>query len=253
MSYRPRHLSVSAVALYVKCPAQYRQRYVERLVTPSNPYMLFGSTFHAALEAEHRGEDSERALIAAWNKNQGILDTADLGQMASKLHALALLDEYKARGLGGKIGVPERKFVRRLPMANVPVPILGYVDLSIPERRRFREYKTTSGTSWTREKIQSEHQLHVYGWDYQQTYRHRADCAEYVIFSTVSPTLEVIEAVPSPDGMRLFEIAAEGVWNGIVNEQYDGCGECRELCNPTISRPDNGPRVEMDTYEMRVG
>ena len=105
--YRPRHLSVSAVQLYVKCPAQYRQRYVERLVTPSNPYMLFGSTFHAALEAEHRGEDSERVLITTWNEKQSILDRANLGQMPSKTHALALLDEYKSRGLGGKIGVAD--------------------------------------------------------------------------------------------------------------------------------------------------
>lgn len=243
--YRPRHLSVSAVALYVKCPALYRQRYVERLVTPSNPYMLFGSTFHAALEAEHRGEDSERALIAAWNKNQGILDTADLGQMASKLHALALLDEYKARGLGGKIGVPERKFVRRLPMANVPVPILGYVDLSIPERRRFREFKTTGSTTWTREKAQGERQLHVYGWDYSQTYHHRAECAEYVIFRTDILAVDVLEVVPSADGFRLFETEAEAVWNGIVNEQYDGCGVC-ELCKPPVRRAEIAPTVEWD-------
>lgn len=242
--YRPRHLSVSAVQLYVRCPAQYRQRYVDRLVTPSNPFMLFGNTFHAALEAEHRGQDSERALIAAWNKNQSILDRAQAGEMASKTHALALLDEYKARGFGGKMGVAERKFVRRLPMANVPVPVLGYVDLSIPERRRFREFKTTSGSSWTREKIQGEHQLHVYGWDYQQTYRHRAECAEYMIFSTVTPTIEVFEVVPSADGLRLFEMAAEGVWHGIVNEQYDGCGECPELCKPPVKRPENGPAVE---------
>lgn len=242
-AFRPKHLSVSAVQLYVTCPAQYRRRYVDRLVTPTNLYMSFGTVFHKALEAEHRGQDSERALIAEWNKRQAILDAANLGTMPSKTHALALLDEYKARGLGGKVGIPERKFVRRLPTANVPVPILGYVDLTLPERRRFRENKTTSGTSWTREKAQSEHQLHVYGWDYQMTYRHRAECAEYVIFGTVTPTVEVLEVVPSPDGLRLFETATEAVWQGILEGKYDGCGTCEELCKPPVKRPDNGPTV----------
>ena len=244
-TFRPRHLSVSAVALYVRCPAQYRQRYVDRLVTPTNPPMSFGIAFHAALEAEHRGHDSERALVAEWNKRQDILTAANLGVMPSKTHALALLDEYKARGLGGKLGIPERKFVRRLPMANVPVPVLGYVDLSIPERRRFREYKTTGATTWTHEKAQGERQLHVYGWDYQQTYRHRAECAEYVIFRTDTVQVDVLEVVPSADGLRLFETEAEAVWHGIVNEQYDGCGEC-DLCKPPVARPDNGPVVTFD-------
>lgn len=245
-AYRPTYLSVSAVALYVKCPAQYRQRYVDKLVTPANPPMSFGIAFHAALEAEHRGQDSERALIAEWNKRQAILDAANLGTMPSKTHALALLDEYKSRGLGGKVGIPERKFVRRLPMANVPVPILGYVDLTIPERRRFRENKTTSGTSWTREKAQSERQLHVYGWDYSQTYRHRVECAEYVIFGTVTPTIEVLEVVPSADGLRAFETEVEAVWAGIVKGEYPPCGECSELCKPPEKRPDNGPTVMWD-------
>ena len=243
--FRPRYLSVSAVQLYTRCPAQYRQRYVERLVTPTNKYMAFGSVFHTALEAEHRGEDSERALIAAWNTYQAILDDAQAGAMPSKTHALTLLETYREMGLGGAVGVPERKFVRRLPMANVPVPILGYVDLSIPERRRFREMKTTSGSSWTQLKVQGEHQLHVYGWDHQMTYRHRVEAAEYVIFGTVTPTVEVIEAVPSPDGLRLFEFAAEGTWAGIVAGRYDGCGTC-DVCKPPTESRDNGPMVTFD-------
>lgn len=245
MAYRPTYLSVSAVQLYARCPLQYRQRYVDRLVTPTNMPMTFGTVFHKVLEAEHRGEDSERVLIAEWNKHQAILDAAQAGNMPSKTHALALLDEYKARGLGGKMGVTERKFVRRLPLSSVPVPILGYVDLSIPERRRFREFKTTSGSSWTQQKIQGEHQLHVYGWDYQQTYRHRPDCAEYVIFGTTTPTVEVIEAAPSPDGLRLFKLAAEGTWKGVLAGKFDGCGEC-EVCKPAVARPENGPTVEVD-------
>lgn len=240
----PHHLSVSSVQLYATCPAQWRQRYVDRLVTPSNAPMTFGKAFHAALEAEHRGENSERALVAAWNAGDAALSASGQALYPDKPHALALLDEYKRLGLGGKLGQPEQKFVLRL-LSEVPVPVLGYIDLPIPERRRFREFKTTSSTTrWTPEKVQLEHQLHVYGRAYQVTYHHRVDVAEYVIFGTDRVRVEVIEACPDPDGFRLFERAATGAWNGIKAGNFDGCGTC-DLCKPADldPAPPRGPTL----------
>lgn len=242
--FRPRHLSVSAVQLYAKCPAQFRQRYVDKLVSPTNPPLMFGKVFHAALEAEHKGENAERALIQAWNAADA--DLASSGQQLSpdKVHALALLGAYQAGGYGGRMGIPERMFKLPFPSPTIPVPVLGYIDLMLPEQRRLREYKTTSGTSWTETKVALEHQLHVYGWVYQRLFHHRVQCAEYMIFSTITPTFYVIEAEPSPDGFRLFQTVAEGVWNGIVNERYDGCGVCPELCKPPTAKPANGPSFD---------
>lgn len=239
--YRPNHISVSAIQLYVKCPAQFRQRYVDRLVSPNNPPQAFGKAFHSALEAEHKGENSERALVAAWNIRESELAAGGQMMHPDKVHALALLDEYKRRGLGGLMGAPELKFRLPFPSAKIPVPVTGYIDLPIPERRRFREFKTTSGSSWTYEKIASEHQLHVYGWAQQRTYHQRVQVAEYVIFGTKEPTVEVIEAVPSPDGFRLFEIVAEKVWTAVNAGKFDGCGECKELCKPPVERATTGP------------
>lgn len=241
MAYRPRALSVSSVQLYARCPAQYRQRYVERLVTPSSPELLFGKAFHAALEAEHTGKDSERVMIAAWNAAE-----AAYGHplAAGKAHALALLNAYRKLGLGGKCGIPERKFTLPFPDPSIPVPLTGYVDLLLPERRRFREFKTTSGKTWTDIKVQGEHQLHVYAWAYQRLFKHRPECAEYVIFGTRQPTVEVIEAVPSPDGFRVFEQAALLTWRGIVEGRYEPCGECRELCKPPSEQAVSGPTID---------
>lgn len=240
MTYRPRALSVSSVQLYARCPAQWKQRYVDGLVQPTNRYLAFGTAFHRALEAEHKGEDAERALIAAWNAADGALAASGQTLLPGKAYALLLLDEYKRRGLGGKSGIPERKFTLAFPSERVPVPLTGYIDLLLPERRRFREYKTTSGASWTAEKIALEHQLHVYGWAYQRLFSHRPDCAEYVIFGTREPTVNVVEAAPSPDGFRLFEQAAALTWDGIVNERFDGCGTCA-LCTPPVKKQTAGP------------
>lgn len=241
----PKTLSVSSVQTYVACPKAWKLRYVDKLAQPSNPPMLFGKAFHAALEAEHKGENSERALIAAWNIGDADLAASGQQMYPGKQHGLSLLDTYRALGLGGKMGEPERKFVLRLLGHELP-PVVGYVDHPIPERRRFREFKTTSSTSrWTYEKIMLEFQLHVYGRAYQALYSHRPDVAEYVIFGTDSVRVELIEAVPSPDGFRLFEVAARAMYAAVGRGEFDGCGkqDCwackveREITKP-------GPTVE---------
>lgn len=250
MTYRPKYLSVSSVALYAECPAQYRARYVERMVKPSTPGQLWGKAFHAALEAEHRGENSERTWIAAWNdadELSAVLD--DRAFYPGKAHGLALLDAYRARGLGGKRGMAEVKFVLPLPRNVIPVPILGYIDLTVPDERHFREFKTsgskTGKWAWTEVKIALQHQLHVYGWAYQRLYRHRPKHALYCVFGTKEPTLDVYEAQPSPDGLRLFEQAAEMTWQGIIENRYEGCGTC-DLCKPKDEKTPGGLSLEWE-------
>ncbi len=239
-----KHLSVSSVQLYLTCHAAWKARYIDRLVMPSNPPMAFGKAFHAALEAEHRGENSERALIAAWNAGDADLTASGQTLRPGKAHALALLDEYKARGLGGKLGEPERKFMLRLLTPSVPVMVLGYIDLVVPERRRFREFKTTSAATWTYTKIALERQLAVYGRAYQELYHHRVDCAEYVIFRTDIVQVDVIEAVPSAHGFRLFELEAEAMWQGVTAGNFEGCGRQNcAVCRLHVDRVPAGPDV----------
>lgn len=249
-AFRPRHLSVSSVALYTRCPAQFRQRYVERLVTPTTPPQATGKAFHAALEAEHRGEDSERAWIAAYNAAEH--DLAASGQLLtmSKAHGLALLNRFRELGYGGAKGEPERKFVLPFPSRSIPVPLLGYIDLNVPAERHFRDYKTTGGVTWNATKVQLEPQLHAYGWAYQQLYRHRADRALWIVFSTQTLSVEAYEAAPSPDGFRLFERQAEATWAGIVAGRYDGCGVC-ELCSPSVEKPNTGPSFTWSEHHER--
>jgi hypothetical protein len=244
----PRHLSVSAVQTYVTCPAAWKARYIDRLVQPSNPPMLFGKAFHAALEAEHKGADSERALIAAWNIADADLAASGQAMHPGKAHGLDLLNVYRERGLGGALGQPERKFVLALPSSKIPVPVLGFIDLPIPERRRFREFKTTGTTSWTDVKIQTQAQLHVYGWAYQQLYHHRVVCAEYVIFRTDIVQVDVFEAVPSADGFRAFEFEAEATWRGITDGNFEGCGKqgCDVCRQPLVEKASNGPSFTWD-------
>lgn len=237
-AFRPRHLSVSSVQTYVRCAAQYKARYVDRLVTPTSMPQAWGTAFHKALEALHRGQDAEMAWIKAWNAASGAFSPAVF--MPGKMHGLELLEAFRARGLDTVKGEPEQKFVLPFPSRSIPVPLLGYIDFCAPEDRHYRDYKTTSGSSWTQTKVDLEPQVHVYGWAYQKLYRHRADRALWVIFSTVSPTITPLETVPSPDGFRLFEQTAESVWRGITEGRYEGCGEC-DVCNPPVEKAAGNP------------
>lgn len=242
MTFLPKHLSVSAVSLYTRCPAQWKQRYVDRVQTPSTPAQGTGIAFHKALEALHQGQDGDLAWIAAADNMSEYLATQDQALTMSKEHGFKLLRLYRERGLGAAFGEPERKFVLPLPTSKIPVPIIGYIDLTVPTDREFRDFKTTSGSYWTQAKVDLEPQVAVYGWAYQRLYSHRADRALWCVFNTQTVTLDVFETRPEPDLFRVFERQAELVWEGIKAANYEGCGEC-SLCAPRSEKPFVGPSI----------
>ncbi len=230
-AFRPRHLSVSAVELYVKCPAAYRERYVEKKPTPPSVAMSWGTAFHRALEAGHHGADAEAAWLKSWNAMRD--ECAARGQVfaPSKSHGLALLDEFARRGLQ-RVGKPEVKFSLKLPGGNVPVPILGFIDAVLDDE--MREYKTSKGGWWTETKARTSNQSAVYGWAHQRLFKNRVPM-RYVVFGTRVPTVTEYLVEYAPELFRVFERTAELVWQGIVEQKYDGCGKC-EVCRPPAPR-----------------
>jgi hypothetical protein len=235
--FLPRHLSVSAVALYTRCPLQWRQRYVDRIATPTTAAQATGIAFHKALEAQHRGGDGALAWLTAADGVNDALTATNQTITMSKEHGLKLLNLYRDLGLDTAIGEPERMFKFAFPTPNIPVPVLGYIDLTVPSERHFRDFKTTGGTYWNATKVALEPQVAVYGWAYQQLYHHRAERALWVIFSTQKVAVDVYETAPSPDGFRLFELQAEAAWRGLSEGNYTGCGVCKELCAPPVEKP----------------
>jgi hypothetical protein len=235
--FLPRHLSVSAVALYARCPAQWKRRYVDRITDPSTAAQGTGIAFHKALESLHRGEDGELAWLAAADNMEALLAQSGQSLTMSKEHGLKLLALYRSRGLDTARGEPERMFKLDVQMSELPVPLLGYIDLAIPSEREFRDFKTTGGTYWNAAKVALEPQVAVYGWAYQKLYHHRAERALWCVFNTATLTLDEYEAVPSPDAFRVFLQTAEMAWKGIKNARYEGCGKC-SLCSPRSEKVD---------------
>lgn len=231
MTYTPRALSVSQVDLYVRCPALWHRRYVQRIHDPATGAMLFGTVMAKALEALHRGQDGEMAFIreyAAQITGQGVTDAPSLG------HGLALLGEY--RKLGVVTGEPEQKFELYLPNRDaVPVPIVGYLDVMTADS--IVEFKTTSTNGWDQARADNSLQAHVYRWAFTQLCGRKPKHVRFIIMHTRRVNVTELFTYPSGGDLYAFELQAAAVWRGIRDGQFEPkCKRC-PACEAAGFRP----------------
>lgn len=223
--WTPKHLSVSSVQLFARCPLAWKRRYVQRIAEPASPAMSFGKAFALAMEAHHRGQDADVAFVRAHAETRNANPGAE--------HGLRLLETYRERySLSGE---PEQKFSLYLPDSErVPVPILGYMDLECDAE--VVEFKT-SRNPWTQARADAEYQSAVYGWAFQRRHRKRPDGVRYLIFSTRTVDVQEIMTRPTGNDLRLFELSAGVAWKSIKAGAFDGCGKC-EICAPRGEQPE---------------
>lgn len=215
----PDHLSVSAVQLYRRCPAQWKRVYADGIVEPPSPAMAFGKAFAIALEAHHRGDDGDVAFARAHAAAGNAVPGAVFG--------LGLLALYRQRfNLDGR---PEQSFSLSLPDRQVPVPIVGVMDLERSDE--VIEFKTARNP-WSQARADAEYQSAVYGWAFEQRHGRPPEHVRYLVFSTRTGDVQEILTRPTASELRLFELAAIAVWRGITSGAFDGCGRCA-LCRPT--------------------
>lgn len=215
----PDHLSVSAIQLYRRCPAQWKRRYVDKVEESPSPAMSFGKAIATALEAHHLGADGDVMLARAH---------AALGNaVPGAIFGLRLLELYRDRfNLSGR---PEQPFSLYLPdRTRVPVPISGVMDLERDDE--VVEFKT-GRNPWSQARADAEYQSAVYGWAFEQRHGRPPDHVRYLVFSTRAIDVQEILTYPTGSNLRLFELAAISTWDGITNGRFDGCGRC-SVCRP---------------------
>ena len=218
----PEHLSVSAVQTYARCPRAWERRYVDGQAEPPSAPMAFGKSFAVALEAHHRGQDADDAFVKAHAESGNAYPNAE--------HGLRLLELYRQRYYLD--GVPEQEFRLHLPdRKQVPVPILGYMDLERADE--VVEFKT-SRNPWTQARADAEYQSAVYGWAFRERHGRRPERVRYLVFSTRTVDVQEISTQPTGSDLRLFELAAIVAWRGIVAGKFDGCGKC-VVCKPPVT------------------
>lgn len=221
----PRHLSVSSVQLFARCPLAWHRRYLLGISDPPTPAMSFGRAFALAMEAHHRGQDADTAFVRAHAEAKNAHPGAE--------HGLKLLDLY--RDNFDFRGEPEVKFLLYLPdRKQVPVPIMGYMDLEREDE--VIEFKT-SRNPWTQARADAEYQSAVYGWAYQRRHRKRVQSVRYLVFSTRTEDVQEIVTHPTGSDLRLFELAAAVTWKQASAGEFSGCGKC-EVCRPPDTQPE---------------
>jgi hypothetical protein len=214
------HMSYSALTCYNACARSYRYRYVDMVQTPVSSNLVFGSAFHDAVEtllllvANAEEFDPLECWQVSWQKqlernaNITYVDTtpaelqtqgtnmltmpievtggkpAKFGNMTAFLKTLELATDPDT----DRLRVEERV---TLTLPNVPVPIIGYVDLVTSDGVPC-DIKTAA-RSWAPDKADNELQPTFYLAALNQQ-GHQVDRFRYYVFTkTKTPKVQVIE------------------------------------------------------------
>jgi len=235
------HLSYSSINTYHLCPNAWKKRYIDKVRTPTATALVFGSAFHATveayIEAKATGQDADLATLwpekwAAKLERERSIDWGDddpddmqaLGlRMCGKLDvsgggknrtetATEFLGKIVPRMNGGKPEI-ERKVSLSVP--GVPVPVIGYIDIvtadGVPA-----DFKTAS-RAWYANKAHDELQPTFYLAALAQMGEPVPDgkFRYYVFTKTKSPKAQILETERTPGQMLwLFELIRE-TWQAI--------------------------------------
>jgi len=239
------HLSYSSVSAYLTCPRSWRFKYVDKVKTPTAPALAFGSAFHGAVEdlimARHRGDMMKPAEVwaARWAlaTEQDIAWNGDLPEehsnvgmkMLSHPATATVLDQFRPLVEDGE-PVVERRVELHIP--DVPVPVLGFIDLicadGVPADMK------TAARAWTQEQAEKEMQPTYYLAALNQvgyTLNPERKFRHFVWTKTKVPQVQIIESKRTTEDLLWLMALVRDVWHGIEREVYPanpGSWKCSE-------------------------
>lgn len=154
--YSPPHLSASAIAEYLRCPAHYFHHRVGGLPQPPTPMMLYGSVMGRALRVHHEGGSPLQEWRRSWEflvaecARQGTEPPKNGLAVGRDLLLLYLADPAPD-------GVCEHRFSVSVP--GLPVPLVGFLDLEAGDE--IHEFKTALWP-WGAGRVETEIQAWLY-------------------------------------------------------------------------------------------
>lgn len=226
----PRHLSVSSVQQYERCPYAWQQRYLKRRKVDMPAPVLFGGVMAHALEALHLGRDAEVAFVKRHAAEAERLRAKGEMLTPDAEYGLGLLRLY--RDLPAYQGQPEWPFSIKLPVEfRCPVPIVGFADLKTAGG--IVEFKT-SRARWTQERADSEYQAAMYAEAFRRDTGREPNEVRYVVMNTMWSGIKEIVTHPGREHFERFARAAGAVWRHISARDFDRrCGNC-EFCRADL-------------------
>lgn len=223
------HLSFSSINLYQLCARAWEYRYVKRVSTPASPNLVFGSAFHSAIEALIYARAKRQAVAphTAWTVKWSEAIQQEIAWDSESPEELSntglrmlvcpdttdLLNSIKPMMQDDGEPMIERRIELHVP--EVPIPIIGYIDI-ILEDGTVGDFKT-SASAWPPNKAAKESQplfylaaLNQAGFPLTQ-YRAR----HYVFVKTKKPQVQVLDTERSIGEIFSLLRTIRDVWRGI--------------------------------------
>lgn len=243
-TWRPRHLSHSAIEKFVACPRNYWQSYVKKSPFVASRAMLIGSLFGKGIEEFHgdvsngvyRGDTDLTQVVRSYRENlranerhlvdEGAIDTV-----------VRMLDLYRSRDGGPYDVEPEFKFSIYLPdRERVPVPILGYMDGRSKDKPFILEAKTSSWMGhpkwgYDQRRVDNSPQAALY-WYHDYSQYQRDSEVRYLLmgYGDRGVTMNELTTHPNMERVESVQDDAAKLWQAILSEDfpcYDG--KCKDV------------------------
>jgi len=222
------HLSYSSINLYLDCPEAWRRKYIAQEPTKKTSALAFGSAFHGTIERVISNTQCD--WTTAWSEEfskafQDVILEPDETPEQHYNEGIRLLSNGEIRNIIGQI-VPKRdifgsmiecKVELRVP--NVPIPVIGYVDI-ILEDGTPADFKTSS-RSWSQDQATNSLQTLFYisalnqaGLEVNWKFKH------FVFVKTKTPQVQVLEHIHTPGELFFLFETIKRVWEGISKESF---------------------------------
>jgi putative RecB family exonuclease len=241
-----KHLSVSQLKMYLRCPLQYKFRYIDGLIIPPRSELTLGKSIHGTLEENYRQKIKTEIDLPLeyitdlfsdrWEK--AVVDTIfeeDEKPGRVKDDGIALLKTYHTV-VAPKVQPIEVERGFNLPIDDQNYTLKGYIDL-IDRDNLIVDHKTTK-RSMRQDMIDSDLQLTTYSLAYRELVGKKEKGLRFdVMVRTKEPKIQQIETYRRQEDidrlMKLFRRVNKAIESGIFypNENFM-CPSCgyRELC-----------------------
>ncbi len=213
------HLSYSSVTTYMKCPQQWRLKYIEKVDQEKSDALVFGSAIHRAISLGIKDElqpslywSTSLEQIQAEQKFELSAELVNLGEtmLTTGMYTFADLLSQQIQGIDKKV---------KLELPGIVLPVVGYVDL-ITENAVI-DFKT-SKRKWSQVQADKSLQPTFYLAALNQigTVQLPAKFTYIILTKTKVPQVQIIETErTAQDVFRLFDLIAS-VWDAIKKEVF---------------------------------
>ncbi len=234
------HLSVSQINTYIRCPLQYKYRYIDGLILPPKSALTKGKSVHKGVEYNYSQkieshEDvklSEVQEVVAAEFETLAPETEfekdeDPGKVKDETISLATLYHKEVAPTVQPVAVEQKVEVE---FENTPYSLLGYIDV-LDDQGYIRDTKTAS-KSPSENEINKSLQLTAYAMAHRTLYgKEEAGVKLDYLVQTKTPKVVTLEGKRTQKDIERF-LKTMGIVAHAIDNQIFYPNENNYLCGP---------------------